>query len=118
MIVFPCKNCDYGLDSIINFFVKVLRDEGVSNDLNETELSGYCPRCEESFFFGGKMFAHLLATRVNEGHDEDNTAVGNFLELDEEESTIIDMLVGEERHDELEEFIRSLWENRLRPTLE
>ena len=108
MTVFPCKNCDNELDSIINFFAKTVREEGFSEDLKEVKLSGHCPKCEAEFSFGGKMFAHILATRATEGWDVGDVGTNGFIDLNEEESVIVDMLIEEERYDELEAFIRNL----------
>jgi len=108
MANFPCKECKLDLDPVVNFFVRIQQEEKVE-DVGEIELSGFCPRCSETFSLSGKMFSHLMNTRIKEGAKGlDEIAFKTVIELSDEDAAIIDMLQEEERFDELEEFMQSL----------
>jgi len=108
MANFPCKECKSDLDPVVNFFVKIQQEEKVK-DVGEIELSGNCPCCSESYSFSGKMFSHLMNTRIREGAEGlDEITFNRVIELSDEETATIEMLQEEERFDELERFMRSL----------
>ena len=107
MANFPCKECKLDLDPVVNFFVKIQQEEEVK-DIGAIELSGLCPRCSEPYSFSGKMFSHLMNTRIKEGAKGlDDITFNTIIEFSEEDSVIIDRLQEEERFDELEKFIQS-----------
>jgi len=108
MANFPCKECKSDLDPVVNFFVKIQQEENVK-DVGEIELSGNCPCCSESYSFSGKMFSHLMNTRIKEGAGGlDEITFNRVIELSDEEAATIETLQEEERFDELEKFMRTL----------
>ncbi len=112
MANFPCKGCNFDLDPVVNFFVKIQQEEKVE-DIGEFELSGICPRCSGTYSFGGKMFSYLMNTRIKEGAKGlDEITFSRIIELSDEDSAAIDKLQEEERFDELDSFIQSLKETK------
>lgn len=108
MANFPCKKCGFDLDPVVNFFVKIQQEEQVE-DVGEIELSSTCPSCSKPFSFGGKMFSHLMNTRIREGAEGLGEIIfGEVIELSDEDAVAIETLQKEEKLDELERFIRSL----------
>jgi len=108
MANFPCTECELDLDPIVNFFVRIQQEEQVK-DVGDIELSGFCPRCSETFSLSGKMFSHLVNTRINEGSKGlDEITFNTVIELSEEDSATIEKLQKEEKFDELERFIQLL----------
>ena len=108
MANFPCKECKLDLDPVVNFFVKIQQEEQVE-DVGELELSGICPGCSETYSFSGKMFSHLMNTRIKEGAKGlDEITFSRVIELTDAEADIIDRLQDEERFDELASFMKSL----------
>jgi ACT domain-containing protein len=96
------------LDPVVNFFVKIQQEEKVEG-IGEIELSGICPRCSEPYSFSGKMFSHLVNTRIKEGVEGlDEITFSEIIELSEEEAATIERLREEEKLDELERLIQSL----------
>jgi hypothetical protein len=108
MANFPCKECELDLDPVVNFFVRIQQEEKVK-DVGEIELSGFCPRCSETFSLSGKMFSHLMNTRIKEGvKGLDEIAINTVIELSDEDTATIERLQEEERFDELERFMKSI----------
>lgn len=108
MANFPCKECKLDLDPVVNFFVKIQQEEG-AEDIGELELSGICPSCSEPYSFSGKMFSHLMNTRIREGAPGlDEITFSRVIELSDEEADTIERLQQEEKFDELDRFIKSL----------
>ena len=108
MANFPCKECKLDLDPVVNFFVKIQQKEK-TKDVGEIELSGNCPYCSKPYSLSGKMFSHLLNTRIREGAEGlDEITFDRIIELSDEETVIIERLQEEERFDELGKFMRSL----------
>jgi hypothetical protein len=108
MANFPCKECKMDLDPIVNFFVRIQQEEQVK-DVGDIELSGFCPRCSETFSLSGKMFGHLMNTRINEGAKGlDEITFNSVIEISDEDAVTIERLRTEERFDELEDFMSTL----------
>jgi hypothetical protein len=108
MANFPCKGCKLDLDPVVNFFVRIQQEEKVE-DIGEIELSGFCPRCSETFSLSGKMFSHLVNTRVKEGAEGlDEITFSSVIELSDEDAETIERLRREEKFDELEIFMQLL----------